>query len=147
MLNLSLGYRLDWGASNLLIYSDEQKGRYGKQRLEYSLDYHTKLLSVREDIYYQLHFKLKGEVITDNLNEFKPNLNNSNKYRSGIHLFSELRPLRYRSIGFMLHGYYGRDYLNIRYDDIVVSIQAGITFSLQKYYPMGWRIKNTGGAK
>jgi hypothetical protein len=39
----------------------------------------------------------------------------------------------------MFQAYVGRDYLNIRYDDIIFTVRAGLTFSLDKYLPSGWR--------
>ena len=50
-------------------------------------------------------------------------------------IFAEYNPPTLKTLGFMIHLYQGRDYLNIRYDDPVFIIQGGLTISLRRYNP------------
>lgn len=128
------------GKSGGLVFSPEQIEHYGKLRFEYQFDYYTGPVGKKQFYQREWHFRLKGEYIADNVDRFVPNIQNSNKkYRFSNHVFIEYRPLVSRSVGYMIHGFYGRDYLNIRYDDIVFIGMIGITFSMDKYYPIGWK--------
>lgn len=128
---LSLGYRYDFGDdSSTLAYSREQEGTYGRHRLLLKYDYRTE----RFNKDFEHHTRLNVTYIMDNLDLFVPNLSDDNKkYRLGIRGLYELAPKNHRTIGYFVSIYYGRDYLNIRYDDIVFSAQAGITLSLSKF--------------
>lgn len=77
---------------------------------------------------WQHRARLESEYIIGNLSNF----NRSSDYRFAIHLYYEILPLRSKSVGFMIHAYYGRDYLNIRYDDVVYAVMGGVTLSLDK---------------
>lgn len=67
----------------------------------------------------------------------------ADKYRWGTHLWLDLNTLRSHSTGFFLHTYYGRDYLNIRYDRVVWLFMGGLSFTIAKYVPFGWRAAET----
>lgn len=140
LYNVGLGLRADWGLeSGGFIFSPEQEKRYGKLRVEYLFDYYTGPVGKNKYRMREWHFRLKGDYIADNLDLFIPNLQNTNKkYRFSSHLFVEYRPLISRSVGYMIHLFYGRDYLNIRYDDIVFIAMGGLSFTINKYYPIGW---------
>ena len=70
-----------------------------------------------------------------NLDKFRANIaGDSKKYRLGVKGMFELAPKSHRAVGYFVSAYYGRDYLNIRYDDIIFSIQWGLTLSLDKFY-------------
>jgi hypothetical protein len=127
----SLAYRYDFGDdTSALAYSKEQEKTYGRHRISGSYDFRTKKFSEG----YELHFRTELGYILDNLDNFRANLINDNKkYRFNIRALIEIAPQNHRAIGYFVSAYYGRDYLNIRYDDIVYSIQGGITLSLDKF--------------
>ncbi len=128
----SLGYRYDFGSEEtVLAFSQEQEMAYGRHRLLAKYDYRTERFGKK----FEYHMRTELEYILGNLSSFRPNLeDDSKKYRFGIKGIFELAPKNHRSVGYFLSAYFGRDYLNIRYDDIVYSIQAGVTLSLDKYF-------------
>lgn len=153
LLNLALGGRFDFGSSDgTLQYSPEQVQTYGKTRIEASIDYFT---SPQKRMFWwntknliQYRYRASLEYITDDLSQFRPNLENSDgAFRLSGHGFFEIRPMTHRSVGYLLHLFAGRDYLNVRYDDIIVMAQIGVSLSLDKFYPFGWRNKHTSGNK
>lgn len=129
---ISLGYRRDLGADDsTFAFTIDQEKSYGKDRLMLKYDFRTK--RSRKNLEY--HARLEFEHILGNLDAFRPNLINSNrKFRSALRVLLELAPKKNRSLGYFISGNYGRDYLNIRYDDIVYSVKAGITLELDKFY-------------
>ena len=148
----SLYYRQDWGTNSGLFFSPEQNLAYGRSRIEMVFDYRGKVRYWGKRVSYlqdgkrylvrkafQNHWRLELTYIADDVSAFRPNLKDwqvgDSEYRTGIKAFYELTPLNHRNIGYMIMAYYGRDYLNIRYDNIVYSFQAGISFSLDKYFP------------
>lgn len=136
LLQFSMGYRYDFGTENgALAYSEDQYGAYGRHRLKFILDNWSaikKFPITNSPVSY--HTRIDSQIILDDLSNFEPN-NNSNKlYRWNVRGMFEVSPKINRSIGFFIAAYYGRDYLNIRYDDIVFVSQLGITLSLDKYY-------------
>ncbi len=124
------GYRYDMGTDDsTFAYTQEQENSYGRHRLTFSYDYRTK----RFNKAYEHHFRLESDYIFGNLDGFKSNLvNDTNKYRFNIRTMYEFAPKNHYSVGYFISTYYGRDYLNIRFDDIIFSIQAGITLNLNK---------------
>lgn len=129
---MSIGYRRDIGTDDsTFAYTVNQEKSYGRDRLLVKYDYRTKRLKKR----YEYHARIELTHILGNLDNFIPNLDNdNNEYRTGIKGIIELAPKNHRSVGYFVSAYYGRDYLNIRYDDIVYSIQGGITVALDKFY-------------
>ena len=110
-------------------YTQEQENSYGRHRLTFSYDYRT----VRFNEAYEHHFRLESDYIFGNLDRFSPNLvNDANKYRFNVKAMYEFAPKNHYSVGYFISAYYGRDYLNIRFDDIIFSVQAGITLNLNK---------------
>lgn len=155
LINASAGIRLDGQVTvngKGLEFEDSQRKAYGKTRAEFMFDWYTGILGDTAKTILRLwegHIRFEGDLIlSKDLSNFVPNLmNDTKKYRAGGHLFFEARPLSHRSVGYMLHLYAGRDYLNVRYDDIVFMAMLGFTFSADKYYPVGWRTKNLHGFK
>lgn len=152
LMNLSIGARFDGGVGGTFKYSDEQNQTYGRTRLEAGFDYFTepkeKLFFWKTKTLLQYRYRATLEYISDDLSEFRPNLvNTTSSYRLSGHGFFELRPLNHRSVGYLVHVFAGRDYLNIRYDDIVFVAQIGVSLSLDKFSPFGWRQKNTSGTE
>ncbi len=151
----SAGYRIDLGSENsTFAYSEQQEKTYGRQRILLKYDYRSGPFPFKffggfrwkqNGNYYkarrmvEYHVRGEMEIITDDVSAFIPNLESSSSpYRMGFRGFFEITPLSHRSIGYFVSAYVGRDYLNIRYDDIIMSVQAGITFSFDKYYPPSW---------
>jgi len=146
LLTAGIGYQEDF------IPMIEMYNRYGQHRIIFLFQSRSKprtawfnliprLRAIKEnDLESQKNYTLKrlwehrlrleGEYILGNLSDF----NRSQEYRLGVHFYYEISPLRSKSVGFMFHAYYGRDYLNIRYDDIVFAIMGGFTLSLNKYH-------------
>jgi hypothetical protein len=71
------------------------------------------------------------EYILGNMSNF----DRSKKNRFGIHFYSEIDFAKSRTTGIVFHLYHGRDYLNIRYDDIITGGNIGLSFNLMKYKP------------
>ncbi|MDC8004676.1 hypothetical protein POV27_11495 [Aureisphaera galaxeae] len=129
---LSLGYRTDLGTeTSIFAYSQQQENSYGRHRLLASYDYRTNRFGMKKD----WHVRTEVGYILGNLDNFIPNLaNDTNKYRLSARGLIEFSPKAHRAIGYMFFLYYGRDYLNIRYDDIVVSAQFGVTLRIDKFF-------------
>ena len=127
----SFGYRYDFGIDPVLSFSVEQEDAYGRNRIHGKYDYRT----LRFTKNCEHHLRLELDYILGNLDNFRPNLaNDSKKYRFAVRAMFELAPRSHRSIGYFISGFYGRDYLNIRYDDIIYSIQVGVTLTLDKFF-------------
>lgn len=54
-------------------------------------------------------------------------------YRFGVHNSLTWMPFVKSNVGVIVKHYYGRDYLNIRYDDVISSWQAGFTVDVNRY--------------
>ena len=145
LLTVGLGYQYDVSGM------PEQWNRYGQHRICMVLQSRSKpriaffnfipaLRTITEtDIHTHKKYTLKrlwehririeSEYILGNLTDF----NRSNAYRFSSHFYYEILPLRSRSVGAFFHVYYGRDYLNIRYDDVVFGLMGGLTLAIDKY--------------
>lgn len=131
----TLGYRWDLGTEeSTFAYTAEQEKTYGRHRLSFTYDFRTKNSIIIKQR-YDHHIRVNMGYILDNLDKFRPNLTNDNrKYRTNVKVTYELAPKHYYAVGYFLSGYYGRDYLNIRYDDIIYSFQFGITLNPEKLF-------------
>ncbi|MFZ4796380.1 MAG: hypothetical protein ACOYMA_02735 [Bacteroidia bacterium] len=154
LLTIGLGYQLDVSGMN------DQMNRYGQNRILLILQSRSKprtayfnlvprLRTIKETDnntgktyvlkrLWEHRFRFESEFIAGNLDNFK----RSQDYRFGMHLYYEILPLRSRSVGAMIHTYYGRDYLNIRYDDVVFGVMGGLTISFNKYINPRFSAKN-----
>ncbi len=148
LLTLNMGYQWDSEWGKIFRYSPENEKSYGHHRLvgyiqyrhigtlnsirnwtDYRYDTPLKLKLKR---FYELRTRLEYEYILDNdLSNFR----HDNKYRLNTHLFMQFSYLNWRTFGLIAHFYLGRDYLNIRYDDIIFSAQLGFSFNMNKYMP------------
>ena len=156
LATVGFGYRHDGNALGI-VYSEEQDRTFGYDRLHLVLDYRSRPFSFSkggiiwkvqtpegEKKYgirklHILRTRLELEHILGDLSHFRPNLNaKTGTYRTGAKLGFELLPMKNEKMGYVLQFYYGRDYLNVRYDSIIYSIQAGISFTFDKYTPIGW---------
>ncbi len=149
LFSAGLGYQEELGSyDGTFNYSIEQERRYGRHRILGLLQYRTSPFrnplspyirfndpgtgkSYKVDRQIELRFRLETEYIVGDLSDFK----RSRDYRMNTHFFAELNFFRSRALNVFLHGYYGRDYFNIRYDDIIWAIHFGCSFSLIRYRP------------
>lgn len=79
---------------------------------------------VKREVRRHLGIRTELEYLTGDLSEFE----HSNKYRLSGHAYLNYMPSVTNEIGFLLHGYVGRDYLNIRFDDVVFIGEIGLYF-------------------
>jgi hypothetical protein len=149
LLSAGIGYQKELGSyDGTFAYSIEQERRYGRHRFLGLLQYRTKPFSnpwsphirfydpgtnkfYKVDRQVELRFRLETEYIVGDLSDFK----RSKDYRMNTHFFAELNFFRSRSLNVFLHAYYGRDYFNIRYDDIIWAVHFGGSLSLIRYRP------------
>ncbi|MBI3142636.1 MAG: hypothetical protein HYZ16_07405 [Bacteroidetes bacterium] len=169
---LSLGIRLDGAVFGLIPFSEEQEYSYGKVRLRMTYCTKSapkkrifrKLLldgkgcpdSWKQDgvsyLFYKtfcINTRFWAELITSNLDNYQANALDRDgvpitaKYRLSAGGMLELAPSNHRSVGYFAMLYAGRDYLNVRYDDIIWTFQAGLTITFNKYVPATWQSKET----
>jgi hypothetical protein len=76
----------------------------------------------------QFSFRTELQYIVGNLNDFP----HERKYRLGWHNYITYMPSITNEVGFMLHTFAGRDYLNIRFDDVVFIGEAGLFLRINK---------------
>ncbi len=133
----AVGYQKDFNISGPLTRSKELDSYYGNDRLLLNLQLTKKsklvsvhyrnrakpgLDSVRLLKRRQLGLRSELEYITGGLAKFE----GSNKRRLAWHNYLTYMPSVTNEVGFMIHTYLGRDYLNIRFDDIVFIGEVGI---------------------
>lgn len=139
VLSTAIGWQKEIDLKGPLGMSPELDNSYGKQRLLFSFQWlrasrlvtvnnvfstATKKVAKRR----QFSFRTELEYIVGNLSNFTY----ETKYRLGGHAYLTYMPSTTNEVGFMLHGYMGRDYLNIRYDDIVFIAEAGLYMRINK---------------
>jgi hypothetical protein len=56
------------------------------------------------------------------------------KYRLGVHNYLTWMPWVTSDVGVVFHNYYGRDFLNIRYDDVIQTYQLGLVMNFNKMH-------------
>ena len=133
----SLGYQREIDLGGPLSSSKELNNYYGENRLLFALQWTKKPKLVVSNLQYrsngrtqpikvekrrQTTIRTELEYISGNLSEF----DNENKARIGWHNYITYMPSITNEVGFILHTFVGRDYLNIRFDDVVFA--AGIGF-------------------
>lgn len=134
---VSLGYQKDIDLGGPLTRSKELTDYYGDDRLLFSFQWTQKpaLRTVsyldrstpEEDVIEiekrrQWGFRTEVEYILGGLSKFT----GENKRRFGWHTYLTFMPSVSNEVGFLLHSFVGRDYLNIRFDDIVFIGGAGV---------------------
>ena len=133
-----IGYQRDFDIRGPLARSDELTSYYGDNRLlaNIQLTRASKLVSVhysdnstpgRDSLRVakrrQIALRSELEYIMGGLAYFQ----GKNKYRLGWHNYFTYMPSVTNEVGFMLHTYVGRDYLNIRFDDVIFLGEIGIS--------------------
>jgi len=148
LLTINAGYQWDSQWSDFFRFAPEMVNSYGQHRVIGYVQYrflgttnkvrkwadyrYNPQLNLKLKRYWELRSRLEFEYILD---EDLSNFRHANKHRLNTHLYFQFSYLNWRTFGLMAHFFYGRDYLNVRYDDIVFSSQFGVTFNLNKYVP------------
>ena len=133
----TVGFQHDVDLGGPLARNTELKNYYGDDRLLLQLNWVKKpVLTTRQiinratsdrkriskDIRRQLGFRTDLEYILGDLSGFP----GDQKHRLGWHTYLTYMPSVTNEIGFMLHTYLGRHYLNIRFDDVVFAAGLGL---------------------
>jgi hypothetical protein len=137
MVTASFGYRQDVNLGGPFIRTQELYDNYGEKRALASIQFinrtkqteatYLNRATTEKDI-VKVHrqrqwlFRAELEYILGSLS----NYNRDSKHRLGWHNYLAYLPSVYSEVGFILHTYTGRDYLNIRFDDIVFVGEAGL---------------------
>jgi hypothetical protein len=137
IITTSLGYQNEIDIGGPFTMSRELKGYYGLRRLLAGLQWAQKprmanvhyrnRATAEEDVVTlekrrQFLVRLQLEYILDDVSNFTY----SGRDRLGAHAYVTYMPSIRNEVGFMVHGYYGRDYLNIRFDDVVYIAELGV---------------------
>lgn len=139
IISTGVGWQKEIDLQGPLGLSEELDKSYGKQRLLFSFQWlRTSKLVTRNSIFStstkkiakkrQFSFKTELEYIIDGLSNFPL----EQKYRLGWHSYLSYMPSTTNEVGFLIHTYTGRDYLNIRYDDIVFIGEIGLYMRINK---------------
>jgi hypothetical protein len=141
ILITSIGFQQDIDLRGPLSRSKELEGHYGNSRLLFGFQWaqkpqlrtaHYSNLSTPErekvtvERRHQFGFRTEVEYIIGPLDNFPQ----ENKYRTGWHTWLTFAPSVTNEVGFMGHTYVGRDYLNIRFDDIIFVAELGLYLKL-----------------
>ncbi len=141
LYHVSAGYQREIGRSNgfLSLEKTQADRRYGlnRARLNFQLRGNMNLYSTKNRVLQVInHFdwRLRSEfeyILDRDLSKYPYD----NKYRAGYHVLLEVNHVYVRSLGVFVHYYWGRDPLNIRYDDPVKFLKVGLSFEPQRYTP------------
>jgi hypothetical protein len=128
LASMYVGFQREINIIGPLSLSDELEKYYGRSRALLHLQSENALAKTKVSKKVKRQFMLRAETeyIMDDLSKFP----GSSKYRFGVHQYAGYMPSIYNEVGLLLHLYYGRDYLNIRFDDIVFSAQLGVLVQL-----------------
>jgi hypothetical protein len=137
VFSTGIGYQHDVDLGGPLSRSVEFKNFYGDNRILLNMQWTRKPLyktvtyanksrgsndSVNVVKRRQLAFRTEFDYILGNLDNFP----GTNKYRLGWHSWLTYMPSVTNEVGFIGHTYLGRDYMNIRFDDVVFVAELGI---------------------
>lgn len=139
VLSTAVGWQREIDLSGPFGLSPDLYNSYGKHRLLFSFQWlRASRLVTRNSIFStstskvakqrQFSFRTDMEYIVGDLSNFPY----ENKYRFGCHAYLTYMPSITNEVGFLIHGYAGRDYLNIRYDDIVFIGEIGLYMRINK---------------
>jgi hypothetical protein len=139
VLSASVGWQREIDFSGPLGFNPAQYYSYGKHRALFSFQWlRASRLVTRNSILNtstkkvakqrQFSFRTEMEYIVGDLSNYPY----GNKYRFGCHGYLTYMPSITNEVGFLIHAYTGRDYLNIRYDDIVFIGEIGLYMRINK---------------
>ncbi len=123
---IELGYQKELGdTTTFFAFPIEQENNYGRNRFYFMFQHLGNIDWFLE--YWKLRFEY-SHIIGP-----MGNFPYEKKYRGGLHIYADF-PFKFSpGLGFMVHYYRGRDYLNIRYDNPVEVIAAGISLAIGRY--------------
>lgn len=137
-ITTSLGYQHELDLGGPLVLSPQLKGYYGIQRLLFGLQWtqkpqlftttykHKGTAGDEDEVTIQkrrqIMIRTEFEYILDDLSLWTA----TNKQRWGAHAYFTYMPSVANEVGLMAHAFYGRDYLNIRFDDVVFIGEIGV---------------------
>ena len=139
LLSGSISYQHDMAMGGALKLSPELKKSYGLNNLLLTFQWLirsqygvsdpsvTKTRNIKN--IKQLAYRLETSYILDKDLSLFPS---DNKYRFGINNYFTYYPWAKGTIGLFAKYYFGRDYLNIRFDDIVNSYQLGLVVDMSR---------------
>jgi hypothetical protein len=137
MVSGAVGFQKEIDLGGPLSSSRELERYYGRERLLFNFQWAPKPKkrmvqypdhstaaadTVSQEKRRQLCFRTQVEYIWKGVSRFE----GENKRRIGWHTYLTLMPSVTNEVGFMLHTYLGRDYLNIRFDDVVFVGELGV---------------------
>ncbi len=135
-----LGFQKEISLGGPLSSSKQLKDYYGDGRILFYLHWIKKSVqtvtinskgieknSIKRHAKRHVGFRTEMDYLTGGLSLFP----HSNNYRFGWHNYLTYMPSVTNEIGFMIHTYVGRDYLNIRFDDIVFVGSLGLYISFK----------------
>lgn len=153
LVTAGLGYQYDAGTNNsVFAYSQEQDNSYGRHRLKGLFQWRispikfwtynkarkseadpSKEYRIKE--LFEIKVRWQPVYILGNLNQYyEDELGGEHRFASRTTF--QLLPMRHRTMSLILQHYYGRDYFNIRYDNIVSTFLIGLTFNFDKSLPL-----------
>jgi hypothetical protein len=136
MIKVGVGYQQEVSGSGVFAQSSELYHFYGNKRWLGDFQFTKRPRLVVRNIrnrnlpdgetvsiqrQRQVSFRTELEFIQGDLSNFE----GDNKYRLGWHNYLTYMPSITNEIGFIIHTFLGRDYLNIRFDDVVFLAAAG----------------------
>jgi hypothetical protein len=132
-----LGYQREVDMGGPLGSSNELRNYYGNGRILFNFQWIRKpkleIVStvnrgmsngkhIKREVRRQFAIRTELDYITGDLTLFL----HKDKYRWGWHNYFTYMPAVTNEVGFILHTYLGRDYLNIRFDDVVFIAGLGL---------------------
>ena len=137
ILSASLGYQREMDFGGPFTRSQDLRDYYGFDRLLLALQWASKpslvvmthqnraakkMEKVKVEKRWQVTLRTEMEYIAGDLSRFE----GARKYRTGWHTYLTFMPSITNDVGLIAHTYLGRDYLNIRFDDVVFIAEAGV---------------------
>jgi hypothetical protein len=139
IVSTGVGWQREIDIKGPLGMSPELDKNYGKNRLLFSFQWlRASRLVTRNSVFKtssekiakkrQFSFRTELEYIVGDLSDFPL----QSKYRLGWHAYLTYMPSITNEVGLLIHTYTGRDYLNIRFSDIVFIGEAGLYLRINK---------------
>jgi hypothetical protein len=138
VVSAGVGWQREIDLGGPFVLSDELDRSYGKNRLLFTFQWLRASRLITRNLVFKSttekvakrHFSVRTELeyIVGELSNFPL----ERKYRLGWHTYLTYMPSLTNEVGFMLHTYAGRDYLNIRFDDIVFIGQVGLYMRINR---------------
>lgn len=139
IVSAAVGWQREIDIKGPLGMSPELDNYYGMNRLLFSFQWlkasrlvmrNSVFSTASEKIAKKRQFSIRTdlEYIVGDLSDFPL----QNKYRLGWHTYFTYMPSITNEVGFLIHTYLGRDYLNNRFDDVVFIGEAGLYMRINR---------------